>query len=85
MPAPYWQTMSRMPVLYVVRLCLPLMLVIILALYFFYVNDSYHQLDLSFNSLLVVTLMGIEVKDFMPDHVITVTVLSMCARDCESL
>jgi len=66
-------TMERMAVLYIVRLCVPLILVIFLSLYFFYVGDSYHQLDLSFNSLLLITLIGIEVKDFMPDHVVVVT------------
>ena len=65
--------MERTAVLYIVRLCVPLILVIFLSLYFFYVNDSYHQLDLSFNSLLLITLIGIEVKDFMPDHVVVIT------------
>ena len=31
------------------------------------------QLTLSLDSLLVITLIGIEVKEFMPDHVIDVT------------
>eukprot|EP00966_Prymnesium_polylepis_P121709 2812879-Prymnesium_polylepis.1 len=43
------------------------------SLYFFYLGDSYHQLDLTFNSLLVIALLAIEVKDFMPDHVTVVT------------
>ena len=65
--------MRRVATLYMVRLCLPMLLVLVLALYFFYVNEAYQQLDLSFNSLLVIALIAIEVKDFMPDHVISVT------------
>ena len=66
-------TMRRVASLYIVRLCVPLVLVLVLALYFFYVNESYNQLDLSFNSLLVIALIAIEVKDFMPNHVISIT------------
>jgi len=66
-------TMRRIPTLYIIRLCLPLGLVIMVSLYFFYLGDSYHQLDLTFNSLLVIALLAIEVKDFMPDHVTVVT------------
>ena len=67
------QTMRRVATLYIIRLCIPLILVLLLALLFFYVNDSYEQLNLSFNSLLVIALIAIEVKEFMPDHVIVVT------------
>jgi len=65
--------MSRQPLTYVLRLIVPMVLVGFLALLTFFVKENYTQLELCFTALLLLALLGIEVKDFMPDHVIGLT------------
>ena len=60
--------MRRLFMLYLVRLCIPLFLVLMLALFSFSLGDAYEQLNFAFNALLVITLIGIEVRCFVRAH-----------------
>ena len=51
------------------RVVLPVVVVLLLAVFFFWLTDAAAQLELAFTALLVITLLGIEVKDMMPSWV----------------
>jgi len=63
-------TMERkMYMVFLYRLMLPIVLVLTTSLLFFFIREAITQLELAFTSLLVIILLGIEVKSMVPSWV----------------
>ena len=71
-PSPVFRvsfTLSRSSMLQLVRLIIPTVLIMLLGVTVFYVADSTWTVEMTFNVLLVVSVISVEVKDFFPSHV----------------
>jgi hypothetical protein len=62
-------TLERSSTLQVVRLVIPTVLIMVLGVCVFFVADSTWTMEMTFNVLLVLSVISVEVKAFFPSHV----------------
>ena len=62
-------TLKRAAGLQLVRLVIPTVLIMVLGVCVFFVADSTWTMEMTFNVLLVLSVISVEVKDFFPSHV----------------
>lgn len=62
-------TLKRSSMLQLVRLVIPTVLIMVLGVCVFFVADSTWTMEMTFNVLLVLSVISVEVKDFFPSHV----------------
>jgi hypothetical protein len=62
-------TLERASTLQVVRLVIPTVLIMVLGVCVFFVADSIWTMEMTFNVLLVLSVISVEVKAFFPSHV----------------